>query len=69
MPSLPVSPSPGPCCLSRLFKMLVDCDTSSGASLETALGIEGKVCYDIVALLARLRYLSQRRDDLDSLQS
>lgn len=49
--------------------MLVGCDTSSGASLEKALGIEDKVCHDVLALLARLIYLSQKRDDLDSLQS
>ena len=49
--------------------MLVSCDTSSGASLEKVLGIEGKVCHGILALLARLRYLSQETDDLDLLQS
>lgn len=60
---------PWPQCLSRLFKMLAGCDTSSGASLEKVLGIEEKVCHDILALLARLRDLSQERNDLDSLQS
>lgn len=69
MPSPPVLPSLGPYCFLRLFKILVGCDTSSGASLEKALGIEGKVCHDVLALLARLRYLSQERNDLDSLQS
>lgn len=49
--------------------MLIDCDISSGASLEKALGIEGKVCHNILALLARLRSLGQERNYLDSLQS
>lgn len=49
--------------------MFIDCDVSSGASLEKALGIEKKVCHNILALLARLRSLGQERNYLDSLQS
>lgn len=49
--------------------MVIDCDISSGASLEKALGIEEKECHNILALLARLRSLGQERNYLDSLQS
>lgn len=49
--------------------MLTDCDISSGVSLEKALGIEGKDCHNILALLVRLRSLGQEGNYLDSMQS
>lgn len=62
-------PRISPCCLLRLFKILIDCDISSGASLEKALGIEGEVCHNTLPLLARLRSPGWERNYLESLQS